>query len=280
MNRFDNLFPRRDRKAFVPFFTLGDPEWETSLEIIASAVHAGADALELGYPFADPISDGPTNQKSMQRALRAGATFDSCTRLVATIRQRFPDLPISLLLYYNLLYFQKDDGYRKLADAGVDAVVISDLPFEESGCHVDCLRRHDIGCVHMVAPNTPVDRARVLFEESRGFTYVISRFGTTGADQQLSAATVQRVRLLRSITDKPYAFGISHPNHVRQVWDAGADGVIVGSHFISMIERNAGAIAPAINGICSFIMDVKSPALAAPNPSASGPFERPSASNP
>jgi tryptophan synthase alpha chain len=265
MNRFDDLFSRRGRKAFVPFFTLGDPDGETSLEIIASAVHAGADALELGYPFADPISDGPTNQKSMQRALRAGATFDSCTRLVTTIRRRFPELPISLLLYYNLLYFQADEGYRKLAGAGVDAVVISDVPFEESGRHMECLCRHDIGCVHMVAPNTPVDRARVLFEESRAFTYVISRFGTTGADRQLGAETVQRVRLLRTITDKPYAvgFGISHPTHVGQIWDAGADGVIVGSHFISMIERHVGAIAPAIAGICGFIEEVKSPALAA-----------------
>lgn len=265
MNRFDALFSRRERKAFVPFFTLGDPDWDTSLEIIMSAVHAGADALELGYPFADPISDGPTNQRSMQRALRAGATFDSCTRLVSTMRARFPDLPISLLLYYNLLYFQADEGYRKLADAGVDAVVISDLPFEESGRHVDGLSRHGIGCVQMVAPNTPVDRARVLFEASRGFTYVISRFGTTGADRQLGAATVQRVRLLRSLTEKPYVvgFGISHPHHVRQIWDAGADGVIVGSHFISMIERNVAAIAPAISGICGFIEEVKSPALAA-----------------
>jgi tryptophan synthase alpha chain len=266
MNRFDELFSQRQRNAFVPFFTLGDPEWQTSLEIIVAAVRAGADALELGYPFADPISDGPTNQKSMQRALRAGATFDSCTKLVATIRRRFPDLPIGLLIYYNLLYFQENEGYRKLADAGVDAVVISDLPFEESRRHADCLRRHGIGCVHMVAPNTPLDRARVLFEASRGFTYVISRFGTTGADRQVSAATVQRVRLLRSITDNPYlvGFGISHPDHVRQIWDAGADGVIVGSHFISMIERNVGAIAPAISGICSFIEDVKSPTLTAP----------------
>ena len=263
MNRFDKLFAQQDRKAFVPFFTLGDPDWSTSLEIIVSAVEAGADALELGYPFADPISDGPTNQKSMQRALRAGATFDSSTKLVAAIRQRYPELPIGLLLYYNLLFFQEDAGYQKIAGAGVDAVVISDLPFEESGRHMDCLRRHDIGCVQMVAPNTPAERARVLFDQSGAFTYVISRFGTTGADRQLSAATLQRTRLLRSITEKPYlvGFGISHPESVRQLWDTGADGVIVGSHFISMIERNVGAIAPAISGICSFIDDVKSPVL-------------------
>jgi tryptophan synthase alpha chain len=268
MNRFDDLFARRGRKAFVPFFTLGDPDWGTSLEIIVSAVHAGADALELGYPFADPISDGPTNQKSMQRALKAGATFDSCTRLVTTIRQRFPDLPISLLLYYNLLFYQEEAGYRKLAGAGVDAVVISDLPFEESGRHMDFLRRHEIGCVHMVAPNTPLDRARLLFDQSGAFTYVISRFGTTGADRQVSAATLQRASVLRTITDKPYlvGFGISHPDSVRQLWNTGADGVIVGSHFISMIERNVGAISPAIDGICRFIADVKSPVMAAPYP--------------
>lgn len=264
MNRFDELFSRRQRRAFVPFFTLGDPQWEASLEIIVSAVHAGADALELGYPFADPISDGPTNQKSMQRALRAGATFDSCTKLVATIRQRFPDLPISLLLYYNLLYYQDEAGYRKLADAGVDAVVISDLPIEESRRHVDCLRKHRIGCVHMVAPNTPLDRARVLFDQSAAFTYVISRFGTTGADRQLGSATLERARLLRSITDKPYVvgFGISHPDHVRQIWDTGADGVIVGSHFSAMIERNVGTVGAAITGICDFIEEVKSSAHA------------------
>lgn len=271
MNRFDDLFSQRGRKAFVPFFTLGDPDWETSREIIVSAVQAGADALELGYPFADPISDGPTNQKSMARALRAGATFDGCTRLVTVIRQRFPDLPISLLLYYNLLFFQEDAGYRKLADAGVDAVVISDLPFEESRRHVDCLHGHGIGCVHMVAPNTPLDRARILFEQSRAFTYVISRFGTTGADRQLSPDTLQRARVLRTITEKPYivGFGISHPDMVRQVWDTGADGVIVGSHFISMIERNTADITPAISGICRFIEDVKSPVLAPPHQAAS-----------
>ncbi len=266
MNRFHTLFRDPDARAFIPFFTLGDPDWETSLRIIDSAVQAGADALELGFPFADPISDGPTNQKSMARALRAGSTFDSCTLLVAEVRNRFPELPISLLLYYNLLFCQEREGYRKLAEAGVDAIVISDLPMEESAYHVDCLKSNGLGCVHMVAPNTPRDRARTLFDESDAFTYVISRFGTTGADSRLSDATIEHVTRLRAVTEKPYAvgFGISHPDFVRQIWDTGANGVIVGSHFSSMIEHNPDAPEVAIEGICAFIAEVKSHSEARP----------------
>lgn len=165
-NRFIQLFADPDRKAFIPFFTLGDPHPDSSFELICTAVDAGADAIELGFPFSDPITDGPVNQRSMQRALMAGTNYDTCLELLRRIRSRYPALPIGLRLYYNLLHMRGDKAYAEFADIGVDAIVCSDLPFDESDWHMQMLASHGLGCIQMVAPNTPNERASNLLNHS------------------------------------------------------------------------------------------------------------------
>jgi tryptophan synthase alpha chain len=259
MNRFHKLFQSKKKHIFVPFFTLGDPNREASMKIIKAAVDAGADALELGFPFSDPIADGPTNQRSMERALAAEMNFDTCIEMITEIRACFPDLPIGLLLYYNLLFRAGENGYRKLAKAGVDGIVSADLPFEESADHQALLDKFGIGSVQMVAPNTVLPRAQMLFEKSSAFTYVLSGFGTTGAKKEVSPKTLERVRELRATTDRPMivGFGISHPDHARLVWDAGSEGVIVGSYFTSLIEDNLDDLSQAEQAITKFIQQVQ-----------------------
>ena len=260
MNRFDKGF-QPDRKLFIPFFTLGDPNREESMRLIRAAVDAGADAVELGFPFSDPVSDGPINQRSMQRSLASGMIFDGCVEMIREIRALYPDLPIGLLLYYNLLFKRGERAYAEFASAGVDAVVCSDLPLEESGRHIELLRAHGIGCIQMIAPNTPTERAARLIEGSSAFTYVISRFGTTGpSNARFEDGSVHRVTRLRKLSEKPLVvgFGISRKEQVAYFWNAGANGVIVGSHFSLLIEQNLDDLDVARQEIEDFVRTVRS----------------------
>ena len=255
MNRFEQLFKSK-QKVFVPFFTLGDPNIEDSLRIIKAAIDAGADVLELGIPFSDPVADGPTNQRSMIRARQAGATFDLCLEMIQYIRHYNNEIPIGLLLYYNLIHRRGiDKAHQELAAAGVDGIVSADLPLDEAAEHEASLQKHGIGAVQMIAPNTPDKRAVELFDHSSAFTYVLSGFGTTGAKTDLDPKTLQRVKHLRALSDKPMivGFGISKPEHVHAVWQAGADGAIVGSYFTKMIETHQGDVDVAIEEIARFI---------------------------
>ncbi len=259
MNRFDKLFWQTKHRTFIPFFTLGDPNLESNLRLIKSAIDSGVDAVELGFPFSDPITDGPTNQRSMQRSLRSGTTYNSCVRMVKEIRREYPELPIGLLLYYNLLFMRGDCAYRELAEIGVDAVVCSDLPLEESLSHREQLERNGIGCIQMIAPNTPDARAFELFQTSSAFTYVISRFGTTGETEAFERAALNRIPSLRRVSDKPavIGFGISKPDQVVAFWKSGANGVIVGSHFSSLIEHNLNNLDIVESTIRSFIQAIQ-----------------------
>ncbi len=260
MNRFEILFASPTQKAFLPFFTLGDPTMSQNLDIIKAVIDAGADALELGIPFSDPVADGPTNQRSMARALKAGATFDNCLEGLHHLRAYAPKLPIGLLLYYNLIHRRgMDKAHRDLAQAGVDAIVSADLPIEESYAHEASLKKHGIGAIQMVAPNTPDARAIELFERSSAFTYVLSGFGATGAKQNVDPKTILRIKQLRTLTQKPMVigFGISAPDHVHTVWEAGANGAIVGSKFTSFIEANLQNLIVAKQQIVEFTQQVK-----------------------
>jgi tryptophan synthase alpha chain len=259
MNRFDVMFEQKDHKYFIPFFTLGDPNREGSISLIRAAVDAGADAVELGFPFSDPTTDGPINQRSMQRALASGMTYDACVSMVREIRLTYPMLPIGLLLYYNLLFKRGDQAYAELAHSGVDAVVCSDLTIEESSQHVSLLHAHGLGCIQMIAPNTPMARASRLIENSTAFTYVISRFGTTGPSERFEEDAVRRVGRLRRLSNKPLVvgFGISRKDQALEFWHAGANGIIVGSYFSLLVEENIENLAIARSKIQSFVSEVR-----------------------
>ncbi|WP_190812830.1 tryptophan synthase subunit alpha [Saccharopolyspora pogona] len=260
MNRFDTAFQQPGRKSFIPFFTLGDPTRAESMRLIRAAVDAGADAVELGFPFSDPVTDGPINQRSMRRSLSSGMTYNGCVEMIREIRALYPDLPIGLLLYCNLLFKRGERAYAEFAEIGVDAVVCSDLPLEESGRHCELLGAHDVGCIQMIAPNTPTERAARLIDRSSAFTYVISRFGTTGPSVRFEDDAVHRVARLRELSDKPLVvgFGISRKEHVADFWNAGADGVIVGSYFSLLVERNLDDLGVARKEIDEFVRAARS----------------------
>ena len=259
MNRFQILFAEGKNKAFIPFFTIGDPGFEQSLMLVQNAVDAGCDALELGFPFSDPIADGPTNQRSMARALRGGMNFARGLEFLSRIRKRYPELPIGLLLYYNLLFKQGEQAYQSLAEIGVDAIVIADLPLEEAGAHFKLLHKYEIGAVPMIAPNADDARVKALSRYTGAFNYVLSAFGTTGTKSEVAEETLLRIQKLRSLVNTPLVvgFGLSSVKHVLEVWQAGADGAIVGSLFTAMIEKNLNKLHDASHEITSFIRQVK-----------------------
>ncbi len=241
MNRFDRLFAER-REACIPFLVLGDPDFETSERLMRAAVDAGADALELGIPFSDPIADGPTIRRAVERSLRAGATVERCFDLLARVRSG-TDVPIGVLTYFNLVRRPGVGRFaERLAASGVDAVVTADLPLDESAETEEAFAKCGVGFVHFVAPNTPLDRARLLIERSTAFTYVLGVYGITGARAALSDTIADRIGSLRKISDKPLVvgFGISEPAHARTLFDAGANGVIMGSALVERLERAGG----------------------------------------
>lgn len=239
----------------MPFFVLGYPNREKSMELLKGVIDLGVDALELGIPFSDPVADGPQNQLAMAEALKSGVTFDVCMEMLKEIRQYAPDLPIGLLLYYNLVFRRGPEKVcEQLKLIGVDALVCPELPIEESQAHEKTLAKYDLGCVHMVFPNTSDERAKKCFDHSSAFTYVVARLGPTGASDELRGETAARISHLRSLTDKPMVvgFGLSKPEHVQTVWDAGSNGAIVASRFTKELAETSN-IDVTLDLVSSFV---------------------------
>lgn len=245
--RYGKMFARlaeRGEGAFVPFTVLGDPDLVTSLEVVRTLVRSGADALELGLPFSDPVADGPAIQAADSRALEAGVRVEGCWPIVAAARQEFPELPIGLLVYANLvLHAGAERFYARAARAGVDSVLVADAPLLESEPLERAAAEHDIAPVLIASPNVPEDRLRAITRRSRGYVYVTSRPGVTGVEQtELREDAAGVLRRLRGIEGAPPAllgFGIGRPEHVRRAIELGASGAISGSAIATRIERHA-----------------------------------------
>ena len=238
MNRFTALF-KHQKNIFMPFFMLGYPTMDESYELIKTAIDAGCDALELGIPFSDPMADGPVIEASGREALKNGANFQVCCQLVRKIRD-YSEVPMGLLVYYNVLFQQGDAVYQELKAAGIDAVLVVDLPLEESVAHERKLKENKIGCVQLVAPNSMDARAKQLLDRSTAFAYVVSRYGTTGVSQELSATLAPRIQALKKLSNCPLVvgFGINRPDQVAAVFASGAEGAIIGSYITTLIANN------------------------------------------
>jgi tryptophan synthase alpha chain len=243
MNRYEKVFHQlkgKNEGAFIPFAVAGDPEIEASEMILKAYIDGGADILEIGYPFSDPIADGPVNQRGAMRAIAAGTTPASFFSLMKKIRL-YSDLPIGLLLYANTAHHL---GYRQFcrraADAGIDSLLIADMPPEEHEAIGREMEATGLLRVFIVSELTPMRRMRMICRHIDAFVYVVSRLGTTGTAATLSASVGATLSKLKSVTDKPLAvgFGISTPAHVREVIAAGADGAIVGSALVKIIQEN------------------------------------------
>lgn len=243
MNRYRRTFEQlrqRGETAFIPFAVAGDPDIATSEAVFATYVDHGADVLEIGYPFSDPIADGPVNQRAAARAIAAGLTPARFFRLLRGIRAR-TDIPIGLLLYTNTIMHSGVETFcSRAADAGVDSLLVADQPPEESGELTGIMKRHGLSTVHIVSELTPPERIRRICRRVDGFVYVVSRLGPTGTQSDFSTTVAETLRRLRAHTELPLCvgFGISTPEHVGAVKRAGADGAVVGSALVGLIEKN------------------------------------------
>lgn len=255
---YTDLFAQLTRPAFIPFFVLGDPDEATSLAMIRTAVEAGADVLELGIPFSDPIADGPTIQKADIRALEAGITCARALEMIGKIRE-FTTAPIGLLMYYNLIHhYGIERFYRDAAQAGVNSVLIADLCIDNAEEVLPHVKANGMDAVFMVTPNTTDDRVAKITHLCSGFVYTVSLMGVTGERQELSNAVAPLVNRLKQNTTVPVCvgFGVSRPEHAAELTRSGVDGVIVGSAIVKLIETNLSDTATMKTAIHQLVTEM------------------------
>lgn len=247
------------RTALIPFFVIGDPDFDTSVDIIKTAIDAGADILELGIPFSDPIADGPTIQKADIRSLRSGMKVSRALELIKKIKD-YKDIPIGLLMYYNLVYqYGIDKFFNDFHTAGVNSVLIADLSIDDADEVVGPATSAGLDTVFMVTPVTKPERTELIVSKATGFIYTVSVLGVTGSRDNLSGTVDELIGRLKKLTTVPVCvgFGISKPEHAAAVAKAGADGVIIGSKLVSIIEENLDAKDKMLTEISSFLHDVR-----------------------
>jgi len=238
MSRYSAMFDRLDgAAAFGAFLMLGDPDLETSARLLDSVVEGGADMIEVGIPFSDPVADGPVIQAAAQRALAAGVRVGDCFDLIAAFRGRHPDVPVGILTYANIVV-ARTGFMRDAAEAGADSLLIADVPAIEAEPFVRDMEQAGIEPVLIAAANTPEPTLRHIATLSKAYTYCVSRAGITGthAGGQFDAGLVDRLRAAGA-PPPVFGFGISAPEHVRAALSAGARGVICGSAIVDLAQR-------------------------------------------
>ncbi len=258
MSRIQDAFARaknEERIALVAYLMGGDPDLATSEELALACIRGGANALELGIPFSDPIADGPEIQAAGQRALKAGTRPRDVLELAARLR-RASEVPLLLMTYLNPMLAMGLEAFAdRAAAAGVDGVIVPDLSLEESHEVREALDAGHLDLVQLVAPSTTEDRARAIGAASRGFVYVVARYGTTGTRSELPEDLRPRLAALHRSTSLPLAvgFGVSNAAHVHRLAGLGADGVVVGSAIVRKAEEasNPGAVEDFVRGLAT-----------------------------
>lgn len=244
LNRIDLCFAnlkKEGKAAFVAYVCAGDPDMDASLKVMKALESAGADIIELGVPFSDPMADGVVNQMAAHRALETGATFPKVLELISKFRES-SEVPVVLFTYLNPVYTYGFDRFHKdSAAAGVDGVLLLDLPPEEAEKNSDIRESGELKHIRLVAPTTPDDRIPQLVASAEGFIYYVSREGVTGAQTDLAVGISENVEKIKKHTDVPIVvgFGISTPEQSAKVAQA-ADGVVVGSAIVRIVEQNVG----------------------------------------
>jgi len=244
MSRIESTFiqlKNRQECALIPYLTVGYPTMDETPALIQAICASGADIVELGVPFSDPLADGPTIQEASQVALRNGITLRKCLETVYSLRKSGLETPFALMGYCNpFLAYSVNRLAQDAATCGVDGLIVPDLPYDEADTWVSATRANRLDLIFFVAPTTPEQRLRSVVQLGSGFLYCISLTGVTGARTELSQELPDFLGRVRSVTDLPLAvgFGISTPDHVRQV-AAIADAAIVGSALITVIKRSS-----------------------------------------
>ncbi|MFQ5952531.1 MAG: tryptophan synthase subunit alpha [Candidatus Omnitrophota bacterium] len=267
MNRIKETFDslrKEGKKAFIPYITAGDPDIRTTKRIVRALADAGADIIELGIPFSDPLADGPTIQRAVHRSLEAGCSVGKVLSMVKELR-RVVITPLVFMTYYNIVYNYGIERFIKDAKScGADGIIVPDLPLEESADLVKAADKKDFYVILLAAPTTPLERFKRIVKRSRGFVYYVSLTGVTGARKKLSEKVKSDVKKLEKVTSKPICvgFGISNPAQAKDIARV-SDGIILGSAVINVLEKYlpdknravrevekfAGSIARAVHSV-------------------------------
>jgi len=256
MNRIARAFAHG--KAFIPFVTAGDPSLPLTRELVLGMAAAGADLIEIGIPFSDPIAEGEVIQRADVRALSAGTTTDRIFDMVESIRET-SDVPLAFMTYVNPVFTYGSQRFmQRCQQAGVDAIIVPDLPFEEKGELQPHCDRHGVKLISLIAP-TSRDRIHMIAREAQGFIYCVSSMGVTGVRAEISGDIAEMVKTVKEVRDIPCAvgFGISTPNQAEEMARQ-ADGVIVGSAIVRIIEQyGTECLPPVMDYVQAMIKAVK-----------------------
>lgn len=256
---FDTLRARNER-AFMPFVTFGDPNQAVTRDLLLAYVDAGADIIEIGIPFTDPLADGPTIQRASERALAGGASMENALEMIADIRDDV-DVPLVPMTYVNPVY---QIGYEKFAklchEAGADAVIISDLPPEEGAEWGAAADAAGVGTIYLMAPTSDDERVESVAKSTTGFIYAVARMGVTGARSDVPPEVGDLVTRIRQHSDTPVCagFGFSNPDQIRRTCESTAvDGIIVASALIDAFENASGTAADRIYVAAELVKELK-----------------------
>ncbi|BBN81313.1 tryptophan synthase alpha chain [Pseudoalteromonas sp. A25] len=259
-----NALAEQQQGAFVPFVTIGDPNKELSLEIIKSLIDGGADALELGIPFSDPIADGPVIQAANIRALEQHINTQDCFNIIKQVRQYNNDIPIGLLLYSNLVFAKGIDAfYQQAKEVGVDSILVADVPLHESKLFRRAAQNVAIEPIFIATPNASDDTLRECASYGRGYTYLLSRAGVTGTETTAQMPADSMITKLKEYHAAPtlLGFGISTAEHVKAALDSGAAGAISGSAVVKIIEQNLDNPNSMLKELEQFVRTMKAATL-------------------
>ena len=260
MSCVDDVFQRQNTKALIAYVTVGYPSIEATMEVVPLLAAGGCDILELGIPFSDPIADGPTIQKADIRARNSGMSMQKALEFIRKVKD-YKDIPIGLLMYYNLIYqYGTEKFFSDCYRAGVNSVLVADLSIDDADEITSPAVKAGLDTVFMVTPNTDTERMKLIASKTTGFIYTVSLLGVTGSREKLSDTVEELVGKLKKLTNVPVCvgFGISKPEHAATIASAGADGVIIGSKIVSLIESNLDNKDKMLAEISTFIIDVKS----------------------
>ena len=244
MSRIDEKFKElslKNEKALIAYFMIGYPDKTTSINAIKGLINGGADIIEIGFPFSDPLADGPTIQNASTISLKKGTNLNYFYKTVKEIRKQ-TEIPLVLMTYTNIIY---NKGYStffsKIKQAGIDGVILPDMSPEESKLYVDMANKKGLDCIFLISPNTSVNRVKKIVKISSGFLYLVAVFGTTGVQSKINRYTITALKKLKKLVNREIpigiGFGVSTPNDVKKYIKTGADAVIVGSAFLKIIDK-------------------------------------------
>jgi len=246
--KFDELRGKKEG-ALIAYICVGDPTAEKTVEIVDALVKGGVDMIELGLPFSDPVADGATIQAAIDRALTSGMNPDKFFRLAGSMNV---NVPLIVMTYYNLIFRR---GIKRFVSdcksAGISGIIVPDLPVEESEELHQCCRGAGVDLIFIVAPTTTEERMNMILDKASGFLYIVSRLGVTGVREDVANSTERLLKRIKAPIPKAVGFGISKPEHVREILKAGADGVIVGSAFVNIIAKNEPGMLKSMESLAA-----------------------------